>query len=551
MASLLTEVDMAEREWDRNWEEGEGATRKVGSRRQWGYLAWVLAIAGFAALHALHLRADFPNGSPWVFDWAKYTDEGWYGNGAVRAHLFGSWYAAGDFNPAAAVPAWPFLEWLLFFATGVKVEAARGLAVACFAVSVVLSYLLVRSGGSRWTALAAVTLAVTSPFLYCFSRLAILEPLETTLTLAALNAAVRLPRMKRREVGAAGVGLLLALAALTKTTAVFLVPAAIWAIWVGLRNERRVALRCALTAVSATGIVYGLWVAWVVRLGLLGDYKYYFFVNNYPKPAGVLWPVTALWWSIHGLLWVDHSVVFLAGGMVLGAGVAWRTKWGRGLWRAPVFGASILAVAGFVLFMTVQNHPQPRYFAVPAFFCYFVAAMGAEGLLRLKGWRRAPGWVAIAAIVGSAGVHGVRTIGYAFHPEYTFVNAAEELTQYIDGHPNGRRMLVSISGDEIALVTGLPGLCDDFGTMDLPSKLAKYQPGWYASWNDIDAGTLEDLHAHYSLEEAATFRAFDDPDRNELVLFKLHPLPGGLERDGQKQNLREALPGDKIEVPVE
>ena len=63
--------------------------------RRWGYAVWLLAIAGFALLHAWHLRADFPIGSPWVFDWAKFTDEGWYGNAAIRAHLFGNWYVAG------------------------------------------------------------------------------------------------------------------------------------------------------------------------------------------------------------------------------------------------------------------------------------------------------------------------------------------------------------------------------------------------------------------------------------------------------------------------
>jgi hypothetical protein len=167
--------------------------------RRWGYALWLALIAGFALLHAWHLRADFPNGSPWVFDWAKFTDEGWYGNAAIRAHLFGNWYVAGDFNPAVAVPVWPSLEGLLFFFTGVTVEAARGLAVACFFLSLVLSYLLlsnrrVGSRGPRWIALLGVTLVVTSPFLYCFSRLAILEPLQITLTLAALILAVRLPQ---------------------------------------------------------------------------------------------------------------------------------------------------------------------------------------------------------------------------------------------------------------------------------------------------------------------------------------------------------------------
>jgi hypothetical protein len=86
---------------------------------------------------------------------------------------------------------------------------------------------------------------------------------------------------------------------------------------------------------------------------------------------------------------------------------------------------------------------------------------------------------------------------------------------------------------------------------DLASKLAFYQPGWYATWNDLDPGTLEDLHSRFSLEQVASFRAFDDPERNLLVLFKLHPLPGGQVRSPGNQNLQIPLPGDKIEIPVE
>jgi hypothetical protein len=86
---------------------------------------------------------------------------------------------------------------------------------------------------------------------------------------------------------------------------------------------------------------------------------------------------------------------------------------------------------------------------------------------------------------------------------------------------------------------------------DLPAKLAFYRPGWYATWNDLDPTTLEDIHSRFSLEQVAGFRAFDDPDRNLLVLFKLHPLPGGQVRDSAEQNLQIPLPGDKIEIPVE
>jgi hypothetical protein len=100
-------------------------------------------------------------------------------------------------------------------------------------------------------------------------------------------------------------------------------------------------------------------------------------------------------------------------------------------------------------------------------------------------------------------------------------------------------------------MTHLPTLCDDFGTQDLASKLAKYQPGWYATWNDLDPGTLEDLHTKFSLEQVASFPALDDPDRNVLVLFKLHPLPGGQVRNSGDQNLRVVLPGDKIGINLQ
>src|SRR5208282_5685014 len=98
----------------------------------------------------------------------------------------------------------------------VTVESARGLAIAFFFANLALSYLLLRTRGPRWMALLALTLLVTSPFLYSFSRLAILEPMLTTLTLGALNLAVRLPRLRRAVPASVGIGLLFTLMMLTK-----------------------------------------------------------------------------------------------------------------------------------------------------------------------------------------------------------------------------------------------------------------------------------------------------------------------------------------------
>ena len=302
------------------------------SSKRWLYATWLVPIAGFAVLHALNLRADFPNHSPWYMDWAKYTDEGWYGNAAIRAHLFGNWYLPGDFNPAPAVPVWPFLEWILFFFTGVTIQAARGLAIAFLFANLLLSYLLLRARGPRWMGLLAVTLLVSSPFLYCFSRLAILEPMLTTLTLAALNLAIRLPRLRRPLWASAWIGLLFTLMMLTKTTAAFLLPALGWAMVLPLWQNRRAAVRCALAAAGVFAVTFGLWMTLVVSLGLFPDYKYLFFVNKYDKPPEFYWPLISFWWSFHGGLWVDSILIPLAGVVVLGAVLAGTLRFRRDTW---------------------------------------------------------------------------------------------------------------------------------------------------------------------------------------------------------------------------
>ena len=42
-----------------------------------------------------------------------------------------------------------------------------------------------------------------------------------------------------------------------------------------------------------------------------------------------------------------------------------------------------------------------------------------------------------------------------------------------------------------------------------------------------------------------------DVYKRQLVLFKLHPLPGGRVRSPGDQNLQVPLPGDKFDIPVE
>jgi hypothetical protein len=537
------------------------------------YFAWLAVIVAFAVLHGRHLSADFPNHTIWYGDWAKYTDEGWYSSAATRAHQLGHWYLKGDFNPAVALPVWPFLEWILFFFTGVSIEAARGLAIAGFFLNLLLSYLMLRTSVSRPAALLALTLLVTSPFLYCFSRLANLEPFLMVFTLAAFNLALRMPRLRKPVWGAFAVGLLFVAMMLAKTYALFLLPALAWAMVLPLRDRKRLAVQCLLAAGGIFVAGYGLWLALIASRGLLGDYKLFFFINSYHRPHEFYWPLVAFWWSFHGGLWADPVLMPLAGVVVLATLISALVAryaspgpvqenlagFARRLLLDPVFGSSVIASAGTIAFMTYQNHPQPRYFAVTAVFCFFLVAQGAAAWFEqsaaatgtLRRSLGGAGATVVAVALVAAAANAMQTLTYVTHPEYTFVNAAKHLTQYIDAHPNGPRLLLSVSGDQIMLVTQMPAICDDYGTMRLRDKIVAYPPGWYAAWNDLDPDSLEALHTRYSLEQVTAFPAFDDSDRNLLVLFKLHPLAGGKVRDPRRENLRIELPDDKFDVDVD
>jgi hypothetical protein len=320
-------------------------------------------------------------------------------------------------------------------------------------------------------------------------------------------------------------------------------------------------------------VSYGVWMAAIIRLGLLPDYECLFSINQNVKPHEFYWPLISLWWSFHGGLWVDRILIPMAGLVVVGAGLNWRRRWAHRLLLDPVFGSSLLAVAGIIAFMTYQDHPQPRYFAVPAFFGFFIVAQGAHALLGYahaggepngheegtgRGPVRVAGYAFIGLVAMAIGINAAWTLDYALHPEYSFVNAAERLTRYIDEHPNGNRRLVSVSGDEIMLITHLPALNELYtspspvlANQDLASKLAYYKPGWYACWNQLGPGVLEDLHSRYSVEQVASFRAFDDSTRNVLVLFKLHPWPAGQVYDPADANLRVRFPEDRFDIPLQ
>ncbi|MGB9030047.1 MAG: glycosyltransferase family 39 protein [Acidobacteriaceae bacterium] len=518
--------------------------RPQKSPLRWVYAFWIAGVVALFALHFPHLLADFPNHSPWL-DPSKYTDEGWYGNAATRWYLSGHWFLRGDFNPAVALPIWPLLLAAVFHFTGVSLAADRALDLFVFGLNLLLTYFVVRTQAAQWVALLAVTILVTSPFLYAFSRLAILETPLICLLLLSWLLALRLPHASSRAqtLMLAAIGLLACLMILTKTTAVFILPSTLFLIAHAYRF-RWASLRALATVIAAAALPWGAWYFLLVRPHYRLDYQYLFDANHWAQPTTFTGWIAAFWYALHGSLWISPTLCVTAVALLALSLVPSRATNASELrpsgldsgensgpvphlWTNPVILASLLAAAGYLFFAGWHNNPQPRYYEAVIYPLSFILALGAARLLpRSRPLLLRIAGAAAIAIVVTVCIAGVfRIASYVRHPDYTFLNAARGVTNYIDSHPHPHRLLLSISGDSIQMITRLPAICDDYGTWDLPYRIHAYQPGWYATWNEMDPGTLTDLQTQYSLEQVASFPAFDDPDRNLLILYRLIPLP--------------------------
>lgn len=489
-------------------------------------IEWLLLAAAvvFFAMHFLHLRADFPNGSPWV-DWSKYTDEGWYGDAAIRHFNTGHWYWQGDFNPAVALPVWPAIELLVFRFTGVSPVAARATTVCIFGLTLVGFYFLLRKFARVDRAESAPSLApgfcvflfTLSPYFFVFERMAILEPVLIALTVAAMlcASALRPGRWGLQVL----LGVLLPAMVLTKTPGLFLFPALGYLVWARAGYRLRPAMR--LAALPAI-LGLALWVAYFVgfvRPHYLKDYQYLFSANAYTGFQLQPLETVAIKTFTDGV-WMGQ-LLYGAFYVVLVLILFWRPR----LFRNPLVPAMLLWIGGYTFFLAYHFNLQPRYYTVVAAPIVALVALGLDNFRQAKSARvELVATVLVTVIVVAVAVPGaVYTVQIATQPTYTFEAAAHAVAAIVREDKTHSNLVLSISGSDLSLMTGLPTIDDDFGTLDLGARVKQYRPGWYAAWNELDDDKMDALMPLYHVERVAAFPAMDDPDRNLLILYRLDP----------------------------
>ncbi len=472
-------------------------------------LALVLCLLRFA-----YLRADFPNHSPWMIDQAKFTDEGWWANAAVRHFLIGHWQVAGDYNPAVAVPVWPVLLTMVFHFTGVSIVAARTVNVFFSIATVGLIYLLVRRYSTETTAALAALLLAASSFAFAFGRLATLDTLVVfEFCLLLWIASYTNPR---RIWPSILLGLLIAIMLLTKTTALVLVPAVLWLLWMATKERF---LRAILVVGAVAGAGIGIYLSIVLRSRYAGDYRYFFEINAMPE---VKWASTAsfLWQFLRHGQWIDRILYPVALAVLL-LSLAWL----RPLWKNPLFTASWIAFAGDLVYvLRRQDDYAPRYFLVMLVPLILVLVLALQ---ELRTRNRILASLLAATLALAVVLDTTQVLGFLSHRQYQFYNAAAAIKAIVDADPNAHHLLLGTSGDQLSLMTRIPSINDEYSSQDLGQKVSLYQPGWYVAWNELDDDIVDSLSA-FRLDKVASFRVFDHDERDLLTLYRMvHAKPSG------------------------
>jgi 4-amino-4-deoxy-L-arabinose transferase-like glycosyltransferase len=465
-------------------------------------LALVLCLVRFA-----YLRADFPNHSPWMIDQAKFTDEGWWASAAVRHFLIGHWQVPGDYNPAAVVPVWPALITLVFQLTGVSIIAVRAVSVSFSIATVALVYFLARRYDvSRTMAALAALLLAASSFAFAFGRLATLDTIivfEWTLLMWAASYAT-----PGRVWPLLTLGIGIAAMVLTKTTALVLLPALFWLLW--KKNPRAI-----LGIIPLSGASIAIYLFIVLRSRYVDDFHYFFDINALAD-VEIGRSGSFLLQLFRNSMWIDR-ILYPAALAVLLLSLVWL----RQLWRNPLFTACWIAFLGNAIYiLRRQDDYAPRYFLVmlvPVIVTLIIA------LQELNIRNRNLAYL-LAATLGFAMVlDTLQVFGFLAHRQYQFYAAAKSIQAVVNANPSAHRLLLGTSGDQLALMTGIPSINDGYSNQDLDKKVLVYRPSWYVGWNDLDQDILNSLSA-YRLDEVANFPVFDREDRDRLKLYRMVPL---------------------------
>jgi 4-amino-4-deoxy-L-arabinose transferase-like glycosyltransferase len=453
--------------------------------------------------------ADFPPGVNWSGD--LYTDEGWYNRAAVENVKNGGWYTPGDMNTSVNHPISPLLQRAVFAVFGMNLSSARLTICAAFVLTAVCVYLLARRFSDPLAAALATLLLSVNVLLFGYSRIAALDVLSTMFAVAALAVIVRAGRPPGLRSLAAGV-LLLAVAVLTKGTAVFAIPLAAAAVWMPGRPLRE-NLRHSMVIAVIPVLIVGAY-SWYAYHAFPEDYANYF--ATIAPDAGD--PSATFYWAVRRVDYLGPG--FVAGtALVSLIGFVFSPAWRRNRLTWLCLGW----IGIFLVMLATRTYVPPRYYvplAVP------LALLAGTAVARLTTAPTRPviaglSWVVLTGIVV---IDGRELVEYMRTPKYSFVDMAHQVKTIVDEgeRVNGQRpgLLLGAVADSVGLETGVRTLGTVFSPKTIEWKLDHYDPTHWIAFADPEVRPA--LESRYRLTEVGSWDVFENYRNGERVrLFAL------------------------------
>ncbi len=199
-------------------------------------------------------------------------------------------------------------------------------------------------------------------------------------------------------------------------------------------------------------------------------------------------------------------------------------------------------------FLAYHDNQQPRYYLVVAVPMTLLTAVVVDALWSRRdslvpAYRFGAVFAAAVLAVMLPRMRGRRCTMCVIR-SYTFASAAQQIHRIVTKERGHNPLVLSISGSDLSLMTGLPSICDDFGTMDLEDRVRVYQPAGTSP--GIRSTMTRWMHSHRSTicNESAAFPAMDDPERNLLILYR--PRSSSAESASRPQKTCYAAIGNKL-----
>ncbi|MGC1216159.1 MAG: glycosyltransferase family 39 protein [Phormidesmis sp.] len=532
-------------------------SRRSSWKPPWKSLICIVILLLFAGLRFVYLQADFPLG---LGDKGMtYTDEGWWSRNAVAWVREGNWYIDDGYNTITALPVLPAIQVVWFKLFGVSLASARTITAISSILISGLVYLLARRELSTDLAWIAPFIVLTNYPTFAYSRLALLEMPMLLLILLSLwlvtGLSPRSPLEPYRQPYLKLIisGVLLVLAVLTKTTALFALPVILLSIYFEPGSESTLSQnRRTKNSVNAIFI----WLLTIVVVLVIG----YFFLSQggdaqsqtYFSEHNVTAKVPSLASLWKGPLRVIERILRIFPLLFIGllGAIAFlfkaRKHQSSQLFRIVVFWS--VAVLGAFSF---SDFAAPRYFLVLIVPMALIVPLSIEQIMleskpksrsksNLKSkpksdsftFRQAPlaGLVLLLVFLSSTGYSLFRIGNYLSSPQFTLITTASSIERYITSDIASdsaqSNVLMGHFADTIALAAqDIKAVNDKMGFRSLEYRIDKFSPSHYVSIGKVDPYIEAALEASYQLVLLEQFDLYQNSDYGKPVfLYQLRPL---------------------------